>query len=51
MVVYTFNPSTWQNQEDLCEFETNLVYKARAVIQRSPISKNHKQTNKCFLKK
>jgi hypothetical protein len=36
-----------QRQEDLCEFETSLVYKASSktsrATQKSPVSKNKKQ--------
>jgi hypothetical protein len=49
VVVLAFNPSTWEADRPISEFETSLVYRvssrtARAT-QRNPVSKN-KQTNK-----
>jgi hypothetical protein len=53
IVAHTFNPSTWEAEagESLSsEFEASLVYRvsyrtARA-IQRNPVSKTNKQTQK-----
>jgi hypothetical protein len=61
VVAHAFNPSTWgwgwrQRQEDLCEFEASLVYRASSrtarATQRISVSKTkqnktqNKQTNK-----
>ena len=46
MVAHTFNPNT-QEAEDLCEFETNLVYRENSrtgskATQRNSASKYQK---------
>ena len=50
MVVYAFNPSTWEAEAGGSQFEASLVYivsfrTTRAVTKRNPVLKN-KQTNK-----
>jgi hypothetical protein len=49
VVAHAFNPSTWE-AEAISEFKASLVYRVSSrtarAIQRNPVSKTNKQTNK-----
>jgi hypothetical protein len=53
VVAHTFNPSTWGGRgRRISEFEVYRVSSRTArAIQRNPVSKNQKQTNKTKKKK
>ena len=34
VVAHAFNPSTWERQVDLCEFEASLVYRVSSRMDR-----------------
>jgi hypothetical protein len=55
VVAHTFNPSTWEADRRISEFEASLVYKVSSrtarAIQRNPVSKNQKKKEKKRKKK
>lgn len=38
VVSHAFNPSIWETQVDLCEFDASLVYIVRPKPARHPVS-------------
>jgi hypothetical protein len=47
VVAHAFNPSTWEADRRISEFEVSLVYtvssRTARAIQRNPVSKNQKK--------
>jgi hypothetical protein len=53
VVAYAFNPSSWEAETDLREFEASLVYRMSSseakATERNPVLKNkNKQTKNTF---